>query len=76
MVSLPYPALSGEKPVPDAEEKKAVCTGAPVNCRLIPFLLDHESALKRRDNKRKGTLTDCILREAVRSFAVISLYNL
>lgn len=35
MVSLPYPVLSGEKPVPDAEEKKAVCTGAPVNCRLI-----------------------------------------
>ena len=48
MVSLPYPALSGEKPVPDSEEKKAVCTGAPVNCRLIPFLLDHESALKKK----------------------------
>lgn len=48
MVSLPYPAFSGEKPVPDAEEKEAVCTGAPVNCRLIPFLLDHESALKKK----------------------------
>lgn len=49
MVSLPYPALSGEKPVPGAEEKKAVCTGAPVNYRLIPFLLDHERALKKKE---------------------------
>lgn len=49
MVSLPYPALSGEKPVPGAEKKETVCTGAFVNCRLILFLLDHERALKKKE---------------------------
>lgn len=49
MVSFPYPAISGEKPVPDAEKKETVCTGAFVNCRLIPFLLDYERALKKKE---------------------------